>query len=355
VRLDSLALPLDRVRTVVFATALRVPPLRSILLAKQRRIPALLGVHAGAALFLAVIAPTVLLVLGPLLLGVPHLLSDLRFLVLRPAFEPRARTLLLGGSALLVALRAAEALGLRGVSAAEPVLAGAWLIGACAVTSPGRRGARWGLALAGAFGFTGCAWQWPWATRLVLAHGHNLVALALWVWGFSRHPGRAAMLALTFLVAAVTLVASPVAWLGFEQGVRESFGLHSLAAADSLAPGVRDVPLALGIVSSFAFLQSLHYAVWLHAIPQEETRGDATLSFRMSLRQLAGELGGWGLALSALLVVALPIGAAVGSPRSAKDLYLSLSSFHAYLELAAVLTLFGSGARPSVMRRGACR
>jgi hypothetical protein len=339
----------------VFASALGIPALRSVLLAKERRIPALLGVHAVAALTLAILAPSVLLVWGPLLLGVPHLLSDLRFLVLRPAFEARARVLLLGGSAVLVALRVAEELGLRGAARGEPLLAGAWLMGACFVASPGRRGARFGVALSVAFALTVCARQWPWGTRLVLAHGHNLVALALWVWGFSRRGIRATKLALTFLLAAVALVVSPLAWLGFEYGLRESSGLHSLTAADSLAPGVRDVPLALGIVASFAFLQSLHYAVWLHAIPQEETRGDATLSFRMSLRQLSRELGQGGLALAALLVVALPLGALVGTPRSAKDLYLSLSSFHAYLELAAALTLFVSGTRPSVVGRGACR
>ena len=101
------------------------------------------------------------------------------------------------------------------------------------------------------------------------------------------------------------------------------------------------------IVSSFAFLQSMHYAVWLHAVPQEETRGNATLTFRMSARALRGELGAWGLAGAAVLCVGVPAAALYGSALSAKNLYLSLSSFHAYLELAAGAAFFVSGVKPA--------
>ena len=68
----------------------------------------------------------------------------------------------------------------------------------------------------------------------------------------------------------------------------------------------------------------MHYAVWLHAVPQEQTRGNATLT-----------------------CLAAPAAALLGSPVGVKDLYLSLSSFHAYLELAAAAAFFVGGVRPA--------
>jgi hypothetical protein len=67
----------------------------------------------------------------------------------------------------------------------------------------------------------------------------------------------------------------------------------------------------------------------------------------MSARTLLREFGVWGLAGAALLTLGIPAAAWLGSPLGVKDLYLSLSSFHAYLELAAAAVLFVSGVRPA--------
>src|SRR5690349_10174573 len=107
---DTLALPLDRARALLFKSALEVRVLRDVLLTKRRRIPALLALHASVALALSVLAPTLLLIAGPLLLGVPHLLSDVRYLVLRPALSSGIKRVLLGGSLALIAVRLASVL-----------------------------------------------------------------------------------------------------------------------------------------------------------------------------------------------------------------------------------------------------
>lgn len=352
---DTLVLPLDRARARVFAGALKIGVLRGALLDKRRRIPLLLGVHAVAALVLAVLAPTLLLVTGPLLLGVPHLVADVRYLILRPNIGARTRALLLSGSGALLLLRVAQSLGLLRVEQTELVVGGGLVLAAIVLTAKKQAWPRVGLALAGLLLLASVAWVWPRTFRVGLAHAHNLVALALWVFGFARRRRTAYWLALGFVGVGALLLSTPLAWFGFNAGLQESFGLHALQAADTLAPGVRSATLALGIVASFAFLQSLHYAVWLHAVPQEETRGNATLSFRMSARQLRRELGAPGLAIAAALAIALPVTALCGTALAAKDLYLSLSSFHAYLELAAGAVFFVSGAVPSVKAKSACR
>lgn len=351
---DTLVLPLDRARTQLFAGALKIGVLRGLLLEKSRRIPLLLGVHALAALVLAVLAPTLLLLAGPLLLGVPHLVSDVRYLILRPAIGARLRTVLLAGSALLLLLRVAHGLGLARLSSAELLVAGGLILTASLCAAQKRASWRVGLVLVALLALGSAAWVWPRAFGVVLAHAHNLVALALWVFGFARQRRSATLLALGFLGVGALLLATPLAWFGFELGLRECLGLSSFQAAAALAPGVRSTTLALGLVSSFAFLQSLHYAIWLHAVPQEETRGNATLSFRMSARQLRRELGRWGFFAAAALTLAVPALACCGSVVGTKDLYLSLSAFHAYLELAAGAVFFVSGARPRASAENAC-
>lgn len=351
---DTLVLPLDRARTQLFAGALKIGVLRSLLLDKSRRIPLLLGAHALAALVLAVFAPTLLLLMGPLLLGVPHLVSDARYLVLRPAIEASVRTLLLVGSALLVLLRIADGFGLARVDSAELLVAGCLVFAASLCAAPKQASWRVGLVLAVLLALSSAAWVWPRAFRVALAHAHNLVALALWVFGFAHQRRAAKLLALGFVSVGALLLLTPLAWFGFKLGLRECWGLSTFQAAAALAPGIQSTTLALGVVASFAFLQSLHYAVWLHAVPQEETRGNATLSFRMSARQLRRELGSWGLLAAAALTVALPILACCSSAVGAKDLYLSLSAFHAYLELAAGAVFFVSRTRPRANVQTSC-
>lgn len=351
---DTLVLPLDRARTHLFSGALKIGVLRGALLDKGRRIALLLGAHAIAALVLSVFAPTLLLLAGPLLLGVPHLVADVRYLILRPALGSNARSVLLAGSGLLLLLRVAQSLGLAQVDRAELVVAGGWLLATSALGACRQTWRRAGLAAAAALLLLCVGWLWPRSLRIGLAHGHNLLALALWVFAFARRRRLATALTLGFVTVGALLLATPLAWFGFNAGLRECFGLHALQAADTLAPGVHSVRLALGVVASFAFLQSMHYAVWLHAVPQEETRGNATLSFRMSARQLRRELGAWGLAGAALLVIAVPVAALWGSALGVKDLYLSLSSFHAYLELAAGALFFVSKTAPSASSDSTC-
>lgn len=351
---DTLLSPFERARTRLFTRALEVDVLRGVLLDKRRRIAALLIVHASVAFALAVFAPTLLLLAGPLLLGVPHLLADLRYLVLRPLLAASTRTVLLVGSGLLLAVRVAPSLGLGRLERPELALAvGMFVLASVTAT---RAGAGWRLALAlvvaALLATLGAIW--PQAFRLALSHAHNLVALALWAFAMTRGRRSALTLGLGIASLAALLLATPLAWFGFHAGLRECFGLHTLAAADNLAPGVRGAQLAVGVVASFAFLQSVHYAVWLHAVPQEQTRGNATLTFRMSARQLRQDLGAWGLAAAALLCLGLPLAALLGSPLAVKDWYLSLSSFHAYLELAAGAVFFVSGRKPTGFEDATC-
>lgn len=342
---EFIFLPLDRARTALFVQASRVRLLRPFVLKKERRVPALLLGHALVALLLALVAPSLLLVAGPLLLGVPHLVSDVRQLVLRPALPPLTRPLFLGGSVLLLGARILEELRVPGMTRTELALAGALALGGIFVARRGARPARTFAATLVVLALATAALVWPHRSRLLLGHAHNVAALLLWAALYARHMRAAPWVVGAVLSVAGLLVLSPLAWWGFQHGQQSAFGLHSLAAADTLAPGVRDAQLALGIVASFAFLQSVHYAVWLHAIPQGASRGDGTLSFRMSWRALQRDFGPGALVAVAGLALLVPLAGLI-DPVGIKSLYLSLSSFHGYLELAAAALFFVRGKGP---------
>jgi hypothetical protein len=232
-------------------------------------------------------------------------------------------------------MRLAELCGFAVPLRYELPLAALWVFGSALWGAPRWRDVRLLAVAALAVAFAAAAWLAPSAVRLFMAHAHNLVALVLWAFVFSRARGRALALVAGLACAVLLLLTTPLAWLGFKHGISSSFGLHSFAAVEQLAPFARSTPLALGVVASFAFLQSLHYAVWLHAIPQEATPSEGTLSFRMSFRALRSELGRWGLVLAALLVVAVPLAGLV-APLRTQTTYLSLATFHGYLELGAL-------------------
>jgi hypothetical protein len=250
----------------------------------------------------------------------------------------------LGGSALLVCARLLEGMGVPGMARTELGLAGALAVGAVALAVSRARALRAAAALLVISLLFGCALAWPQPARLLLGHGHNVIALLLWAAFYARGRRSAGWVLGVVLALGALLLFSPLAWLGFQHGVTSAFGLHSLAAVDTLAPGVQSAPLGLGIVACFAFLQSVHYAVWLHAIPQDATLGNGTLSFRMTWRALERDLGAWALGACLTLALLVPL-CGVTAPLLTKAAYLSLSTFHGYLELAAAALFF-------VRRRG---
>lgn len=281
--------------------------------------------------------PVWMLALGPVVLGVPHLLSDARYLVARPGLYRSRRWLLAVALPLLgVALLAHPAVGLLGAIGA---------LWAARVASP----ARWmtGLiAIALAIG-------WPDGFVLGLAHAHNAVAVLLW---WSLRPRRPAQRLVLVMWAAFALAISIGALDGpLTSALVQSGPIGFEAFASTLAPGLHG-PLAFRVVALFCFAQSVHYAIWLRLVP-DDARGRATpRSFAATARALRDDMGpvvlvGFGIAAIAVL------GWATMALRDAHTGYLRLASFHGYLELAALATLgAGRGASaPNAPPARACK
>lgn len=337
-----------------------------LLVRRERRLAMLASFGILLALGLSVLAPAWLLLVGPLVLGVPHLASDVRHLVLRRAL-PRGFLLVVISACLsLVALRGLESIGGLGwlsgrleLSIASLWLAIAWWAGGSARSKNGlprgkeseARAQRIGIGLGALVALLAVIAQvWPYESRLFLAHAHNLVALLLWVQlfgaGASEGRGRRWVLlpALLCLLSVLALLWVPAQEFTLRNGVLELWGFDVLETSRWLAP-FQSLRWSLGLTLCYAALQSMHYTLWLYCIPQSDMRAQGSPTFRMTFKAWVSDFGVFGLALLTLATVALVLGATLNAD-GARHVYLSIAGFHAYLELALWVFLLRRGILP---------
>jgi hypothetical protein len=288
----------------------------------------------GTALFALALAwywPLIALGIGPLVLGVPHLLADIRYLVVRPRLHHRRSLLLAVGLPLvLVGIWPAVSLGM-----VVP-------LGALAVANAPRN--RRLVAAVAAFVVLASGLQWPNATVLLVIHLHNAVAVWLW-WHWRRRRGEAgawSVVAAVGIAASVLVLAS---WFGHEREAWPLPGLTWASLGDELAPFADPKWLHLG-VRLFAFGQAVHYGLWLRLIPDEDRARPTPRSFQASWRALVSEFGAVPLALVACTTLALMTWGWFNAA-SARDGYLHLAGWHAYLEFAVIALAWAEARRIS--------
>jgi hypothetical protein len=321
---------------------------RRLACSRNARVSALLTAHALAAFAVAAVAPSFLLAVSPLVLGVPHLAADVRHLLIRRGWPRGWLAACAGFSAVLIAARVAVEAGstLAPSLALEQGIAAAWVVAGAAFAlwaAPSRRG--W-LALAGALSVAALAVGAPRPFRMVLLHGHNLIAIVVWLALFRRGSRLVWVPAAVMLLGALLLGTNRVMAWTFAHGALSVAGLHLLAAADWLAPGLPD-RAALALTISFAFLQAVHYLVWLVGIPAGDRAGDGGRAWRVAGRGLVRDLGAGGVALVVALALAVG-GAGLLAAGPTRRLFLSIGSFHAWLELAVLA--FALGRAPAAER-----
>jgi hypothetical protein len=337
--------PLDELRRITLKAFAGDGALgRALVRHRSVRVPVLLSAHVLVAFTLALCAPALLLAFAPLVFGVPHLAADVRHLLLRRSF-PRWWLLACAGFALaLVGLRAVAELRPALVSLPfEHAVSAAWVVvGAAGGVIAGSR-RRWaGLAvLLGAAVLAAAAIIAPRPFRMALLHGHNLVALVVWALLFGRGWRLAWVPIALALAAGATLASGLLLNVTLDHGLLSVARVHLFAAADWLAPGLSDMA-GVSVAVSFAFFQSVHYAIWLAGIPAADRAGDGGRSVRSAWRDLVRDLSPAGLALTVGLCVTV---AAAGMVHVAvtRRLFLSLASFHGWLELAVLAYLLAGG------------
>lgn len=283
-------------------------------------------------MFLALWVPFWLLALGPILLGVPHVVSDIRYIVARPGLHRRRLLVILAGVPLLAGAATGDV-----VFAFLSALAALWLTDG----SSWRRTAGTVVVV----GLAGLALRYASTANLLFAHAHNFIAVGLWwVWR-KRGPLHLVPVAL-FVGGALFLLFGPLGW-AFGEGslfFTAPSGMGIGYYADSLAPGVAP-ELALRLILLFAFAQSVHYTIWLRLIPEDDRPQATPRTFAATYRALKGELGGWLLAGAALVAAAVGVWA-LFDLLAARAGYLRAAIFHGHIELIALALVWMAG-RPA--------
>jgi hypothetical protein len=337
--LELAVYPLDVARRTTLRLATRSALLTHVLGRRDSRVALLATLQMGVLFALAVAAPVALFFVGPVVFGVAHLAADVRYLVLRQRV-PRA---LIAASALAaIAIVALRALSVAQVLRApvdlwELLVGTAWALAALAFASRGPdssiRAASAALAVAL---LAGLAVTHVRAATLVMTHGHNLVAVTVWLVLYRRRRVWAALpvLVLVVLAGAILSGATPSAGTA-------AFGTSLSSLGVGLAPGA-SMQTAARVVVLFVFLQGVHYAAWTGWIPQDDLRTEGTLTFRMTVRGLLADFGPLGVALVAVVVLGVAL-LGVLRIHEALTWYLTLARFHGWLELAMLSFLFVRG------------
>jgi hypothetical protein len=323
--------PLDAARHAVLSA---LGPLGRRLLRERGLRVAISGTAiVGLALALTATAPLWLLAVGPLLLGVPHLVADVRYLVIRPGnHRRRALSVLCGIPLLAVSAGAAPHVGLLAV-------AGAFL----AARAPWPRRAI-GAVLAATLAVV--VWRTAAVSTLVLAHLHNFLAVAIW-WTWRPHGDGWRLLPLASFAAGIALIASGLMDPLLVGTLEPSFAHPDLNVDTYVAwfAGGLEGAWGLRLVLLFAFAQSVHYGIWLRLIPEEDRARETPRTFASSYRVLRADFGGWGLAAVLLLALGIAVWG-IFDLAAASFGYFRLALFHGYLEFAALALRCAEGRRP---------
>lgn len=256
------------------------------------------------------------LLLGPIILGIPHFIGDCRYLVLREGLQKNLWFWGLLGLPFLAY-----------VIIGEPYLA---MIGILMVACFSRLSILWkGMAVALSILFLVAAWFQPWIFLFGFLHLHNIIGIGIWwFWRRDRAWWEAIPLLILLIGAGYFLSWTPltIATQYYPSEMNAEYFEWMLA-------GFAPKEWRFTLVSIFAFLQSAHYIVWVRLIPEEARKQPTPRTFERSLLSLKEDLGAlifFGTALAMILLFTW----AIFDAEMARGSYLQLISFHGFLELA---------------------
>ena len=330
--MTALLQPLDQAR---IATLRALGPVaRPFLRSRSLRASTLLSLAVAFAFALTLTAPLALLAWGPVLLGMPHLAADVRYLIVRPGLH-RERSFWLIMIPLVALTFTAEAhwgflaVGTAGIAAMVASRSVQWRPMIALLVA--------GLGVYASVAFTR-------VTSIWVAHLHNLVALILFVC-WPRLIGRArtdAMPLLPVLLVAFGAVflmlggASLAGLTSIALDAEEGFGTPLVQHLYGLAPEGVSFEMGVRLVLLFAFAQSVHYGVWLRAIPEEDRPQPTPRSFTRAWNAMREESSLYVMLVFGFLTLALVFWSFF-DVHAARTGYLRFALAHGFLEVAVLV------------------
>ena len=304
--------PLDRVRrTILWAFS---PWIYPFLRNRELRICVTACVGIIASFSVTMFFPLWQLLLGPIILGIPHVVGDLRYLMLKDKIYKKEWFWL------------AVALPFFFYFWTNKVFFATFAVVLTAFKTRRKGNERWIVQII-ALTLFALSIQWPRYFVYAFLHMHNLIGIGIWwFWRKKRKLWETLPLLLCVLGTMGILYIEPIYALQYHPPSM-NIGYYGRRIA-GFASGDTQVSWVL----MFAFLQSIHYLVWIRLIPEEDRKQNTPRGFEKSYRALEADFGFLFLFIGFLTLIFF-IGYAIYSPRIARTNYLALISFHGFLEL----------------------
>ncbi len=274
------------------------------------------------SLMLALGAPFWSMALGPVILGIPHVFAGLHYLIKRQGFDKKPLILvifLLVIAATLLNLNISLVIGLNVLflfvietEREKKVLA--FIIINILVL----------LSLKYEYFFHFC-----------YLHLHNFIAVFIWWLWSPKGLNRLIPLLCFLLINFLLIFCSSADFSGFISSHPELMGKDYFLSY--FIPF--ETSLATGILLSFAFSQSVHYAIWLRMIPDEDHKQKTPRTFLKTYKTLKAEWGLFFLAMVSALTLFFLFWSFIDVEAAGRN-YLQIFSFHANLEISSLIILF---------------
>jgi hypothetical protein len=293
---------------------------------RDRRVVAFALIAFGLAFAGTALAPGYMLLLGPVIVGVPHLFFESRYLFFQ---HDQLRKLALVG--VLVAQTALVFAGVGIYTLGAATIAALVATGSLSTKKAIAISALSALAVAGAL--VGPDWS-----RFLLLHVHNCVPLVVWL-AWRKRPLAASLAVTVLFVAGVALIfAGALVDLPLRRPFSDA-GFSLTKLTDAVAAGCGG-EWRHRFLLFFCFTQAAHYAIWLRLIPEEARERPTPRSWRQSWQTFKREAGPSVARLMILGSIAVPLVAlAVGIVRT-RALYVTASEFHATVEAMLIAVVF---------------
>jgi hypothetical protein len=302
---------------------------------------------------LSLLFPIWILIIGPIMWGVPHIFSSMRYLgrFFDDSVQPRFKSGLSISSFQLFGLIWLMVMVLR-LLADHQAIGSSLPFNWPEVLSVGATVLAFGIFYRGSLRvFTRqalvavplifCAWKNPALTSGILILAHNFVAFYYWVMATKTKPERnvAIFASLSFILIHVLIFAGAFDWV---YGIVNPVGTVSWAGMDygvigqSIASWSSDYHVWFHCVVVYAFGQSLHYFVWMKAIPDQTHKNEAATSFRSALHFLKQDLG--TKTAIATIVISLAYFAfwVFQTMPDARAIYFIVAGYHGYMEMSSI-------------------
>jgi hypothetical protein len=341
---------LDIQRSRVLKFFLQSSLLRRLFCSRAHRLQAMFLLAVLIYLPLALFVPLWVLVIGPILYGIPHILASMRFLHYGISTQRQLKDkktqfksfhflgfiwLLVTGTRLLLDH------GLVKMPFNLPEMA------ALAVTFLGltliyRKNLmallKSALILVPLIFFS---WNFPLQTAGTLILAHNFVAFIYWYFAAKSSSEKKVVL---FSTGLFLLINALIFYGSFDflysyltpQGSHSWAQLEYSSLGQMIAPWSDSYQLWFHCVVAYAFGQALHYFIWMKAIGDEHAPSEVPTSFRASHRLWQNDLSRTAFIVSGVIVLAGISMWTLTSLPLARSLYFSIAAYHGYLEISAL-------------------